>query len=167
MGDERCLEPLTDEDLQHLSEVAQQALKNRIFQTPVGGLYSDRLLILTLCQGAAQHYIDGVSGVKDLDVWAFFREGPEKPFPWKPRWTADFGPSHLGRHPDDEGFDGRRIDVLGRSIFIAEGETVEGAVRNWLRGGTTSASFLIRKPVIGLFPTEFFRRIIWNPNDQP
>jgi hypothetical protein len=128
MDAERSFERLRREDLARLRDVAQEALAERISSTPVGGLYADRLLLLALCQGAAQHYLDGAHGVKDLDVWAFFRSGPEKPFPWRARWTADFGPSHLGRSPADAGFAGRRVDILGRSIALRPGESPQDAV---------------------------------------
>jgi hypothetical protein len=32
------------------------------------GRYAGRLL----CQGAALHYLDGRTGVKDFDVWSFY-----------------------------------------------------------------------------------------------
>ena len=31
--------------------------------------YRGRLFAITLCQGAATHYLDGKNGVKDFDVW--------------------------------------------------------------------------------------------------
>jgi hypothetical protein len=163
MDAERSFERLTREDLVKLRDLAREALAERILTTPVGRLYAGRLLLLALCQGAALHYLDGAHGVKDLDVWAFFRDGPPKPFPWRARWTADFGPSHLGRSPADAGFAGRRVDILGRSIAMPPGESPQGAVIAWLRGGTASAAHLRRRPMIGLFPDAFFLRSIWRP----
>src|ERR1700730_14997188 len=92
MESERSFEPLTEEDLAHASEVAQDVLKVKIARAQVAGQYIDRLIMLALCQGGAQHYVDGNNGVKDLDVYAFFRAGLEKKFPPKPIWRADFGP---------------------------------------------------------------------------
>ena len=118
--------------------------------------------MLALCQGAAQHYVDGVSGVKDLDVWAFFRGGICKPFPWRARWRADFGSSRFGRHPDDKGYLGRRVDVMGRSVPIIDSNG-DDAVLAWLRGRSKSARLLVKRPMIGLFPQELFAKSLWSP----
>ncbi|MFO1103060.1 MAG: hypothetical protein U1E20_09180 [Methylocystis sp.] len=162
MEAERSYEPLTKDDLARLGAIAQDVLRDRVFRTPVGHRYKDRLILLALCQGAAQHYVDGVTGVKDLDVWAFFRGGIEKPFPWRARWSVDFGPSRLGRHPADEGYLGRRVDVMGRSI-PADKLTGEDAVRAWLHGRSKSARLLVKRPAIGLFPRELFAKPLWSP----
>jgi len=42
-----------------------------------GGSYAGRLICRALCQGVAQHYLDGRSGVKDFDVWSSYG-----PFPY-------------------------------------------------------------------------------------
>jgi hypothetical protein len=34
-------------------------------RTKVAGLYRNRIIAITLCQGSAQHFIDGRNGVKD------------------------------------------------------------------------------------------------------
>jgi hypothetical protein len=162
MEAERCYEPLTNDDLARLSGIARDVLRNRAFRTPVGRTYSDRLILLALCQGGAQHYVDGVTGVKDLDVWAFFRGGIDKPFPWRARWSADFGPSRLGRHPADKGYLGRRVDVMGRSISSKE-TSAENAVLEWLHGRSKSARLLVKRPVIMLFPQELFAKPLWSP----
>lgn len=162
MDSERSYEPLTDEDLARLCGIAREILHDRVFRTPVGRRYSDRLILLALCQGGAQHYVDGMTGVKDLDVWAFFRGGLEKPFPWRARWRADFGPSRLGRHPADEGYLGRRVDVMGRSIPLND-TSGEDAVLAWLRGRSKSARLLVKRPVIGLFPQGLFGKPLWSP----
>ncbi len=77
----RSTEPLTADDLKRLCDIAKKVLRDKVFCTPVGGLYIDRLIMVALCQGAAQHYVNGRHGVKDLDVWAFFRAGLAKSFP--------------------------------------------------------------------------------------
>jgi hypothetical protein len=162
MEAERSYEPLTNDDLARLSAIAQDALRDRVFRTPVGRQYKDRLILLALCQGAAQHYVDGVTGVKDLDVWAFFRGGIDKPFPWRARWSVDFGPSRLGRHPADKGYLGRRVDVMGRSIPAID-TNGQDAVVAWLHGRSKSARLLVRRPAIGLFPQALFAKPLWSP----
>jgi hypothetical protein len=153
---ERSYERLSDADLQGLSTLVLVTL-NKVFEyASVAGLYRDRLIVLALCQGSAQHYLDGQHGIKDLDVWAFFRAGPPKPFPWRTVWHADFGPSHLGRNPSDDGYSGRRIDIMGRSIPVGVNEAPEEAVHRWLTGYSASAKCLANRPVIGLFPETLF-----------
>jgi len=76
-----------------------------------------RLLGRDLCQGAALHYVDGRNGVKDFDVWSFYAQHDDWPFPARWRGTRDFGPSKFGRYPGDPpGYAGRRVDLLGRSL---------------------------------------------------
>jgi hypothetical protein len=162
MEAERCFEPLTNDDLARLSGIAQDVLRDKAFRTPVGRTYEDRLILLALCQGGAQHYLDGVTGVKDLDVWAFFRGGIDRPFPWRARWSADFGPSRLGRHPADKGYLGRRVDVMGRSIPASDTND-ERAIRAWLHGRSKSARLLVKRPVIALFPEGLFGKLLWSP----
>ncbi len=162
MESERSFAPLTDDDLARLSEIALDALRNKAFRTPAGRPYKDRLILLALCQGGAQHYADGVTGVKDLDVWAFLCAGADRPFPWRARWNADFGPSRLGRHPADEGYLGRRVDLMGRSI-PARDTRDEDAIRAWLHGRSRSARFLVKRPVIALFPDAIFGKLLWSP----
>ena len=36
---------------------------------------------VALGQGAARHYLDGQTGVKDFDVWTFFAAAPTRPYP--------------------------------------------------------------------------------------
>ena len=160
---ERSHERLIDDDLLRVARIARERLARVFADCPVARLYRDRLLLLALCQGAAQHYVDGRNGVKDLDVWAFFRDGPPKPFPYRTIWRADFGASHLGRHPADKGYAGRRIDVIGRSIPLRSRETQADAVRTWLKSGSSSADHLAKYPVIGLFPDTLLGRQIWVP----
>lgn len=125
-------------------------------RAPVAGLYRNRMLLLALAQGSALHYLDGTNGIKDFDVWAFFEAGAPKPFPHRKRWRTDFGPSRFGRHPDDIGYGGRRLDLMGRSIDIADGESPQDAVRRWLASRAKSAIALRPKPIYCLLPRNAF-----------
>ena len=129
-------------------------------EAPARARWAWRLLLLALAQGSALHYVDGANGIKDFDVWAFFKAGPEKPFPHRKRWCADIGPSRFGRHPDDAGYSGRRLDLMGRSIEVARGESAEDAVRRWLASSARSAVALRQKPVFCLFPRSSFGKRI-------
>jgi|KBSSwiStaDraftv2_1062776.scaffolds.fasta_scaffold2292433_1 hypothetical protein len=124
--------------------------------------WSDRVLLVALCRGAALHYLDGRNGVKDLDVWAFYARHPDGDFPARWRVMADFGPSELGRHPDDAGYRGRHVDLIGRSIDATSDAEPVRAVRRYLRmAGTTSARALAAKAVVALDPPGLLGITVW------
>ncbi|MBP2237107.1 hypothetical protein J2Z31_003621 [Sinorhizobium kostiense] len=152
----RSYELLTSADLERISSVAMEALAGIFDRAPVAGLYRDRLLLLALAQGGALHYLNGTNGIKDFDVWAFFEAGAAKPFPHRKRWSTDFGPSRFGRHPDDAGYSGRRLDLMGRSITLGNGDPPQDAVRRWLGSGARSAIALRQRPIYCLWPKSAF-----------
>lgn len=107
------------------------------------------MLLVALCQGAALHYLDGLNGFKDLDVWTFYARHPEGAFP--PRWRvmAYFGRRRWAVTRDDTGFLGRHVDLIGRSLDVAPGTDPVRAVRSYLRAGrTASARALAAKAVV-------------------
>jgi hypothetical protein len=120
-----------------------------------GTLYRDRLLALCLRQGAAEHYASGAHGVKDFDVWGFFRAHRRRQFPPRRVGHADFGPSRFGRHPDDSGYEGRRVDIIGRGIPLGRNEDGIAAIRRYLNQGyTRSARLLAQRPVVIIHPAQ-------------
>ena len=158
-------EQLTRDDLIRLKDIVLGSLRTRVYQAPIARQYAGRLMMLALCQGAAQNYLYGAHGkngrgVKDLDVWAFHYGGLERAFPSRTHWRTDFGESHLGCNPHDDGYVGRRIDIIGRSIpFVGN---AKDSVLAWLKGDRRSAaSHLIERPVIGLFPENYLGAVIW------
>lgn len=162
---ERSFEPLDASVLERLAELAIVDL-NEFFarRLETAQLYRDRLLMLCLCQGGAEHCIRLRHGVKDLDVWAFFSEHPARPFPYRRRGVRDLGPSRLGRHPDDDGFVGRRVDIIGRSIKCSAQQPTTECVQEWLRSGrTTSARLIAQRPVIVIYPAELRGKVLWDP----
>jgi hypothetical protein len=80
----------------------------------------------------------------------------------------DFGPSRFGCHPDDDGYDGRRVDVLGRSINVRRGEDTVEAVRRWLTDGPrgSSAWYLAQRPVIAIYPEAILGQKVWMPAEN-
>ena len=69
---ERSLAVFDLQDLQRLSEIAGQDLECFIARDPVGRAgFVQTILCVALCQGAALHYVDNTSGVKDIDVYTF------------------------------------------------------------------------------------------------
>lgn len=158
---DRSLQPITDAHLHRLGVLAGADLADRCTRRPRRQAYRQRIVAVVLCQGAAQHYLDGRNGVKDLDVWTFFAEIPGEPFP--PRWrTADFGPSSLGRRAGDPDYRGRRVDLLGRSLTVPPESDPITVIRAYLRGGhTASAKALATKAAVGIDPPEYRGSVIW------
>ena len=56
--------------------------------------------------GGALHYLDckkgaaKKNGVKDLDVYSFYADDPEIPWPYRRHGVAGFGASEFGYHPN-------------------------------------------------------------------
>ncbi|WP_146104268.1 hypothetical protein [Nonomuraea solani] len=161
---ERSLASIELDDLVRLAQLAAReevALFNR---RPAGaGRYRALLLCRALCQGAALHFIDRRTGVKDFDVWSFYAAHQAGPFPYRWRGTVDFGPSRFGRYPRDPvSFAGRRVDLLGRSIDLPLTVDAAIAVRTYLTSSTTkSAKLLAAKAGVLLHPADRLGEIVW------
>jgi hypothetical protein len=129
--------------------------------------YKDRLLCVALCRGAAQQYVGGRTGIEDFDLWTFFARSPGRPFPdmalFRRRASADFGPSRFGRTPGaPDKFEGRRVNLLSRSLDIGPRANPAVAVRGWLEaGGSESARRLAEQAVVLIEPSP--GKVIWKP----
>lgn len=72
-------------DLSRLSKIAR-ADRERFFRAhPRYSAYLNRIACVALCQGAALHFIDRNTGVKDFDVWTFYYELRSVQFPYRRR----------------------------------------------------------------------------------
>ena len=136
---DRSFKRIRTEDLARLAAIAR-ADRNDLFRRnpELAAVYADRLLCVALCQGAALHYLDGRNGVKDFDVWSFFKAHPRRAFPARRNMHRDFGDRRFGVSPDRPVFVGRRVDLIGRSIPFQPGQTAVEAVREYLRLSTRS-----------------------------
>lgn len=159
----RSFEKIALSDLHRLAQLAIQDLNGLFERKAHSAKHRDRLMVLCLCQGAAQHFVHGDRGVQDFDVWAFFSAGSEGAFPARRRGKVDFGLSRFGSNPEDgPSFKGRRVDIIGRSIDHRPSETPEAAVRRYLKSRKTeSAKLLAERPVIALTPKEKAGHVIW------
>jgi hypothetical protein len=160
----RSLAKIEQSDLLRLAELAADAEADLFGRNPRGsGRYAGRLLGRALCQGGALHFVDEQNGVKDFDVWSFYAQLDDWPFP--PRWrgTRDFGSSKFGRYPGDpHRYVGRRVDLLGRSLPETLGADPAEAIRRYLAGRRTeSARQLAAKPVILTDPRDRAGEIVW------
>jgi hypothetical protein len=83
-GNAPSMEAIDIDDLRRLAALAEADERALI-----GGAlasadrYQRRLMCRALCQGAALHFVDGVNGVKDFDVWSFYAALPTGPFPYR------------------------------------------------------------------------------------
>jgi hypothetical protein len=164
VASERSRERITGADLLRLGDLALLDLAGLVErETATGRRYRNRLLCIALCQGAAQHYVDGAHGVKDFDVWSFFAAHPAGPFPYRRRVERDFGRSKFSRHPaDPRRFLGRRVDLGGRSLPVAPRADPVDSVRSYLAAGRTeTARSLSQRPVVLLWPAGLRGRVIW------
>lgn len=156
--------PIADEDLSRLAEIARTDRRARHERRTRWRVYDSRVLCVALCQGAALHYVDGVNGVKDFDVWTFYAEHPRGPYPARWRTVADFGPSRFGRTPSSPELEGRRVDLFGRSLPAAPGDEPGAVVSRYLGAArSASAKLLAEKAVVLLEPSSRRGEILWRP----
>lgn len=76
---DRSRERINYADLAHLAALAARDREARIHRRPRWQIYAQRVLLTALCQGGAQHFVDGRTGVKDFDVWTFYAALPSQP----------------------------------------------------------------------------------------
>jgi hypothetical protein len=132
--------------------------------------YRNRLLLIALCQGGAQHFVDckkglkHTNGVKDLDVYSFYAKHPQVAWPYRRHGVEDFGPSEFGFHPIRRaGFIGRHVDLMGRALPVEADADPVKAVRTWLvTSNAPTPSHLRQKAVVGLYPARYRGKIIWD-----
>ena len=75
----RSYEPIGREDLVRLARIARLDREDFFARKTRYRALDERLICVALCQGAALHYVDGKSGVKDFDVWTFYAARPDHP----------------------------------------------------------------------------------------
>ena len=164
---ERSYSSIQIEDLRRLGAIALSDLAGLFARYPEKyGWCEEHLLLVCLCQGAAEHYVRSECGIKDFDVWVFYAQQPgRKPFPHRRHGygRGDFGISKFGRNPRDEGYSGRRVDVFGRSIRRIQGQRPEDAALRWVHGRSPSPRHIAKNPIIGIYPAPYCGRVIWDP----
>lgn len=161
----RCFGEISAEDLQRLGNIAQIDRSDFFERKPRYRILSEKIIAVALCQGAALHYVDGKTGIKDFDVWTFYARHPGVKFPARrPPVARDFGNPKFGKSPDHPEFRGRKVDLLGRSLDVdARTDPVE-ALRIYLESGKTpSAAKLAKKAVVLIEPAELLGEIVWKP----
>jgi hypothetical protein len=166
---ERSYERLTKSDLERLGQIAALDRQELFRRKPdLARLYGGRLVAVALCQGAALHYLDGKNGIKDLDVWSFYRAAPERPYPYRRRGVADFGDPKFGTSANQPQFVGRSVDLLGRSIDARDFSDPVEVLREYLRSRKSeSARLLAEKAVIIIEPASILGAVVWPTDADP
>jgi hypothetical protein len=118
------------------------------------------VICVALCQGAAKHYTDGITGINDFDVYTFYKKHPAKNWYAKRKKYYDFGIPKFGKSVDKPNFIGRRVDCLSRSIELQKNEDIASALQRYLiEGKTETARLLSQKAIVLLEPN--IGHIIW------
>jgi hypothetical protein len=181
---------LTDEHLRRLAALAEE--DHAFFTRPDGRPeYKSRRLAAVLAQGAALHYLDGRTGVKDLDVWTFYAAIPGSRFPAdKTVRSVDFGPSSLGRETYDihaglseyqqalwrrwSTYAGRKVGLCKRALPVHADAPIDSviiALQEWLARGAKSTAadppspwHLAKKAVVLIYPDSHRGYVVWEPS---
>lgn len=166
---ERSLARFGTEDLARLAEIARADLDLFTSRSPeFRTIFRSLKLCVALCQGGALHFVDHRNGVKDFDVYTFFRADSAATFSARRRTVYDFGPSRFGRHPHDKGFAGRRVDVMGRSIACSQGMSPVEAIRQYLQSKPTGTAWhLAQKAVVLIDPPALCGTVVWPQKNEP
>jgi hypothetical protein len=162
---ERSLKVITNDDLRKLYEGSAKRL-GEYFVAGQGRKWLEfydieKPLAVALCQGGAMHYHDKENGVKDFDVWFFFPFN-KKHLPYRTIWNWDYRNPKFGHHPSAKGYQGRKVDVLVRSIHqYAEGDPVKTILRFLKNEKTSSSRELAKKAVVMLSPDFLCGKVVW------
>lgn len=170
--EERSYKTITVEDLKKLRDLALRERIKFFDRNPCyRKAYFDSLIAIALCQGAALHFIDRRTGVKDFDIWCFYIKNHKITYPYRALKSVDSRLEEFGVHPDDvvKRYRGRRVHLMGRTIDIDIVKRNNGDPRNciikYLEGGRTKTSrALAKKAVVGLWPDAILGKVIWSRN---
>lgn len=159
----RSYRQIRSSDLKRLAEIARADRTDFFARYPRwAALYSNQLVCVALCQGAALHFIEHTNGIKDFDVWSFFREQPGQPIPRRPVVYRDFGLSTFGTSSDRPDFIGRRVDLLLKSIVCSSDAGPVTVLQQYLaEGQTKTARSLAQKAVVLIEPADLLGFIAW------
>jgi hypothetical protein len=128
----RSYERLDESDLARLGRAAEAELNAFFARNPHLAGWQDRLRIVALAQGGAEHYLRGRRGIWDLDVVVCFAEDPRLPRLFRRMVVSwDRGTSKLGRCPyDPPEYTGRAVDVA--FWVIPDRTSAVAGLREWL-----------------------------------
>jgi hypothetical protein len=164
MHDTRSYARITRTDLKRLVRLAQDERDDFFTRhTEWAILYRKRILCAALCGDGALHYLNGITGVSEFQVWTFYAENSEAAFPPYHVSHLDYGESKFGRGANlPESYKGLRMVVQGRSLDAATGDDPLEALQRYLRArATPSARELAARAVVLLEPDELLGVEAW------
>ena len=167
----RSYEPLDEADLERLGRAADAELEAFFARNPRLGGWRERVRVIALCQGGAEHYLRGRRGVWDLDVVVCFAHDPKLPRLWRRMVVSwDWGHSKLGRCPyDPPEYTGRAVDVA--FWVIPDRPDPVAAFRECLAGRAEQHPNPERKRDLAHEPVVLIRpdlgSVAWDPPNVP
>lgn len=166
-------EKITLRDLKQLLKLALKERKLFFKDNPNYRPYYRSLIAVVLCQGAAKHFVDGKTGVKDFDIWFFYKPRNGKYPIWRLGRYGHIVDSEIKKfgknikHPD---FVGRKVDLMIRELpkkLIQEcGANPNDCIKAYLKNPRTqSARKLSEKAAVGLYPKWIFGKVLYKSKD--
>jgi hypothetical protein len=152
---ERSMAPITKDDLTNLRKIALKEHEDFFRRNPhLKRNYYDSLIGIFLCQGAACHYLDLITGVKDWDIGYFYVKNAEIYFPYRKRKRIE------------DGYRDKPIDFLRRAISrdifdSCAGQPELTVMKYMLERNTDTKKKLLKKAIIGLHPDAVFAKVLW------
>ena len=154
-----------------MGRAADAELEAFFARNPRLGGWRERVRVIALCQGGAEHYLRGRRGVWDLDVVVCFAHDPKLPRLWRRMVVSwDWGHSKLGRCPyDPPEYTGRAVDVA--FWVIPDRPDPVAALREWLAGRAEQHPNPERKRDLAHEPVVLIRpdlgSVAWDPPNVP
>jgi len=167
----RSYERLDRADLARLGRAAEAELAAFFARNPHLAGWRDRVRIIALAQGGAEHYLRGRRGIRDLDVIVCFAEDSRLPRLFRRMVVSwDWGPSKLGRCPHDRPeYSGRAVDVA--FWVIPDRPSAIAGLREWLARRAARHADPARKPDLAHEPVVLIHpdlgSVAWDPGEAP
>jgi hypothetical protein len=169
----RSFEQIDAADLERLGRAADSELELFFSDNPHLEEWRDRVSVVALAQGGAEHALRGERGVWDLDLIVCFASlGTPRPYLRRRPRAWDWGPSKFGRCPfDPPSYTGRAVDIM--LWVIPDMPDPAEALSTWLasrlrkKPDPNRARDLAHEPVILIRPNEWLGEVVWDPGMSP
>jgi hypothetical protein len=167
----RSYERLDDSDLARLGRAAGAELAAFFARNTHLAGWQDRVRIIALAQGGAEHYLRGRRGIWDLDVIVCFAEDPRLSRLFRRMVVSwDWGPSKFGRCPyDPPEYTGRAVDIV--FWVIPDRTSAVAALREWLTARAARHVSPGRRPDLAHEPIVLIQpdlgSVAWDPGEVP
>lgn len=156
-------ERITRNDLRRLARIANEECEDFFSRRSDWKLlYGRRFLAAALYGREASHFCNGSSGIEQFNLCLFFGAHAEAPFPHRWASNRDFGQSKFGHSESHPQYDGRRVQVIGRSVPHRSGNDVLVTLESYVRGGRTPVARQLREQAVVLIsPERFLGHVLW------